>query len=222
MMLTIETGMQQVEALLHSYNGIHIEEVSDDRISLKGTITVNREALNFHLYKDYDIQIVIPIEKEELPYVIDVGNQIDVHYPHRYVDGRLCLETDTHIEMRFLDGFSLISWVDEYVEPYFFSYEYYQKYEEFPFGERSHGWMGVVETYSEIFNEKDIYKTVLLMKAIFMGNYRGHVLCPCSSGLKYRKCHGILTKRFYIDDRLKNIVMQDYELLLKEVKLQSE
>lgn len=72
----------------------------------------------------------------------------------------------------------------EYVEPYYFSYEFFQRYGEFPFGERGHDWEGIIQTYSDYFNEPDVVKTIKLMAFISGQKYRGHVLCPCGSGQK--------------------------------------
>lgn len=54
----------------------------------------------------------------------------------------------------------------EYVEPYYFSYEFFQRYGEFPFGERGHDWEGIIQTYSDYFNEPDVVKTIKLMAFI--------------------------------------------------------
>lgn len=118
-------------------------------------------------------KIVIPIESEKLPYVLDAGNHIDCNYPHRYLNGKLCLETDTSIRVRFVDGFSLEAWLEEFVEPYYFSYEFYQRYGEFPFGERGHDWKGIIQTYSDYFNEPDVVKTIRLMAFISDKNTAG-------------------------------------------------
>lgn len=222
MIISKESGIRQVEELLHLYKELQLESVFESRISLKGRILINRNALGFKLYKSYYMEIIIPLESEKTPYVIDLGGHIEDNYPHKYSDGKLCLETDTQIRVRFLDGLSIIEWIEEYVEPYYFSYEYYQRYGRYPFGERSHGAVGLIETYSEFFKEKDLMKTVLLMKAIAASNYRGHALCPCGSGKKYRQCHGECTKRFYFDNRLNSMVKSDYYLLMEEVKRYSE
>lgn len=217
MIISKESGLQQVQELLLLYKELQLESVTESRISLKGRILINRDALGFKLYKGYYMKIIIPLESEELPYVIDLGGHIEDVYPHKYSDGKLCLETDTQIRVRFLNGFSLTEWMEEYVELYYFSYEYHRRYGRYPFGERSHGVMGLIETYSEFFKEKDLIKTVLLMKAIVANNYRGHALCPCGSGMKYRQCHGEYTKRFYFDDRLNDMVKFDYYLLMEAV-----
>lgn len=222
MIFSKESAVQQVCKLLHRYKGLQINSMDERKISLKGEILINRISLGFTLCKRYCIEVVIPLDSDELPYVLDIENQIDNSYPHRYVDGKLCLETDTNIRIRFLNGFSLETWMSEYVETYFFSYEFYQRYGEFPFGERGHGFEGIIQTYSDFFNETDMGKTIRLMASISTRQYRGHSQCPCGSGLKLRSCHGPSIMKFYTDNRLKTIVRKDYFLLEEAVKKYDE
>ena len=104
----------------------------------------------------------------------------------------------------------------DFVEPYYFSYEYYHRYGVFPFGERAHGIEGVLQTYGEYFNELDYVKVFRLMEFIQFGQYRGHLPCPCGSGKKTRSCHGKFIKRFFENNNLKVIVQSDYNTI-KEV-----
>ena len=214
--------MQQVDSLLHKYPGLKIKSQSSTEIVLEGAIELNRKAKGYTLSGEYFIEVVIPLSAEELPYVLDKGNHIETCYPHRYIDGRLCLETDASIMLRFRDGFSLEAWMEEFVEPYFFSYEYYKRYGAFPFGERSHGLSGLVETYSDLWGEPDLKKTLLLMKAVSERDYRGHLPCPCGSGKKMRACHGPLLISFYEDQKLKRVVQRDFKYIGEEVRKYNE
>lgn len=222
MIFSKELAVQEVCNLLHQYNNLHVNSIDEERISLIGSITVNISSLGFTLYKTYRIEVIIPLDSDELPYVLDIGNQLNCTYPHRYSDGKLCLETDTNIRIRFIDGFSLKTWMEEYVETYFFSYEFYQRYGEFPFGERGHGWDGIIQTYSDFFHEVDSIKTIRIMAAISNNRYRGHELCPCGSGKKLRSCHGPFIMKFYTDNRLHEIVKKDFFLLKEAVQKYDE
>lgn len=213
-----ESAVQQATSLLCLYNKLQIRTIGETKIELVGSILVNRSSKGFQICKEYSVKIVIPLESKELPYVLDVGNQIDRSYPHRYADGKLCLETDTTIRIRFIDGFSLEAWMSEYVETYYFTYEFYQRYGEFPFGERGHGLDGIIQTYSDFFHESDDVKTIRIMASISNKKYRGHALCPCGSGQKLRSCHGPLTMKFYTDNRLKEIVREDFSLLKEAIQ----
>lgn len=209
MIFNRESAEQQIEELRHHYGDLDRESESEKEIILAGKIFVNRTHNGFTLRKSYAIKIVIPFDSEDLPYVIDVAGAIAKDYPHRYSDGRLCLETDTAIRIRFASEFSLLVWMQDYVETYFFSYEYYIRYGEFPFGERSHGIKGLLETYQDLFRTENLTQAASLVLFIRNQRYRGHIPCPCGSGLKLRNCHGKYIMKYCTDPELKKIVSCD-------------
>lgn len=186
MIFSKESALQQVKSLLQIYDKLHIEKESNQEIILTGEILVNRTASSYTLYKTYHIEVHIPFESDKLPYVFDIGNAIDSNYNHQYKDGPLCLETDFAIRIRFVDGLNLVSWMQEFVEPYFFSYEYYQRLGCFPFGERSHGIEGILQSFGDVFQETDNIKVCKILMFIYSDRYRGHLPCPCGSGKNIR------------------------------------
>lgn len=207
----------QIDSVLSTYPRLSMTESDSSYVRLTGAITVYRTAKGFTLNCDYDIQIIIPIG-DTLPSVVDVGNAIDAQYPHIYSNRQLCLETDATVYFRFIDGFDLLAWMDEFVEPYYFSYEFYRRYGYFPFGERNHGFIGILQSYQDLFSEPDMKKTYWLTEYIAISNYRGHHLCPCGSGQKIRNCHGPIIMPYMLDIRKKNIVTQDYNIVKKELE----
>lgn len=211
MIFSKESALQQVNSLLQIYDKLLIEKESNEEIILSGEILVNRTSLSYHVYKAYEIEIHIPFESDKLPYVFDIGNAIDSNYSHQYKDGPLCLETDFAIRIRFVDGLNLVSWMQEFVEPYFFSYEYYQRFGCFPFGERSHGNEGILQSFGDVFQETDNIKVYKILEFIYRDRYRGHLPCPCGSGKKMRACHGDSIKPFFVNDGLKKIVEDLFE-----------
>ena len=98
----------------------------------------------------------------------------------------------------------------DFVEPYYFSYEYFMKYGEFPFGERPHGTLGIVQTYREVFKESDDALILKFIKYIATNNYRGHLPCPCGSGKRTRNCHGKMLLQILNKKKLKSIITEDY------------
>lgn len=209
---------EQVHNLLNQYPHLTIAETESNQIRLMGTVTVNRSACNYTLQKSYLIEILIPVFDAELPKIKSLDKAIDKSYSHQNKeDGTLCLETDTAIKLRFIDAFNLTEWMDEYVEPYFFSYEYFCRFGCFPFGERSHWIMGLVETYQDIFNEHDYIKAYKLIKYAGTKNYVGHEECPCGSGHRLRKCHGPFLYPYMTDLRKKQIIQDDIDTIQEEI-----
>lgn len=216
MIYTKELALLQIKELLSIYKGLQINDIQNDRITVCGDILINRTANNFHLCKKYNLIFVIPIGIEKLPYVIDNGGHINKNYPHKNYDGSLCLEVDIIVRMRLKDNFTLINLVSDYVEPYLFSYEYYQRYNAYPFGERSHGLKGVCEVYEELFNETNKIKLLILMEN-FSTHYRGHSPCPCGSGKKTRDCHGLYVSKIVGNAEIKNQIYRDYQRLKRRL-----
>ena len=218
MIFTTDTLTPQLTELLQHYPDLKIISQKDNEVIVSGNISVFMKHPMYILRKTYGIKIIIPLNSEELPYVVDKDSYISKSYHHYYNTGKLCLETDSAIRLRFVDGFDLVAWMTEYVETYFFSYEYYMRYNYFPFGERAHGLDGVLQTYLDIFKIKDPYAVLRIMSYISLKPYRGHNNCPCGSNLKLRNCHGETILPFFTHPKKKEILKNDYEVICKEVK----
>ena len=218
MIFTEKSANCQINSLLCEYPNLKLVDSNSKLVHLKGSILVNRHFNKFILCKNYNIDVFIPIESYKLPYVVDSDKYISRNYHHYYSNGELCLATDTQIMIRFLNGFDLVQWMKEYVEIYFLSYEYFQRFGEFPFGERQHGCIGILETYQDLFFAKDLVATFNLMKYIVHNSYRGHHICPCGSGKRLRKCHGEVLLEFYKNEKLRAILLQDFDNIVEELK----
>lgn len=213
----------QVTALLDSYPKLKVVNLTPSIIVLAGAITVHRSYKDFPVLKTYNLELSIPIGTAEFPYIRDIGNHIDVDYLHKYNNGILCLATDTEIKIRFLNGFDLYTWMKDFVEPYYYSYEYYKRYACFPFGDRLHGQFGTLQTYADILETPDIAIAYRMIKEILITTaYRGHHPCLCGSGEKMRNCHGERILPFFKDIRLKDILENDEKLIEEEIKYLNE
>ena len=209
----------QLAELISRYPTLSIITDTDSHITLSGPIHVFRTYNGYTLNNSYSIEIGIPVNSQKLPYITDIGEHIDNAYHHLYTDTRqLCLATDTQIIFRFMDGFSLVAWMEEFVEPYYFSYEYYQRYGEFPFGERSHGTPGVLETYCDIFKTNNLAEAYLILCFICSSPYRGHLNCPCGSNKKIRNCHGAKMLIAYKSKDIMELIQKDFKLIDEYVK----
>ena len=215
--LTATDAPCQVADLIHHYPNLLVLEWDALHIRLKGVIDVYRTASNFTLDRSYNIEINIPVDSSDLPTVIDLDSAVDTSYPHRYKNGELCLETDTTIRLRFIDGMNLLEWVEEFVESYFFSFEYFKRFGVFPFGERPHGLDGLLNTYQELLDEADPRKAAALLKYCADENYRGHIDCPCGSGKRLRQCHGKALFPLMCDSRKKEVIRKDVEMIRKVI-----
>ncbi len=217
MIFTVETVTPQIAQLLHEYPDLAVVKFDSQVVLLRGQILVFRAYNDFTLRKTYTIDVVIPIGSDGLPFVIDTDGQIEQDYHHYYPNGMLCLATDSQIRIYFIDGFNLVEWMSEFVEVYYFSYEYYKRFGIFPFGERAHGSWGIIQTYQDFLMAKDIVEAYKLMRFIKHQEYRGHHICPCGSEKKLRNCHGQAMLRFYKDARIRKVMIDDLEAFDREL-----
>lgn len=209
---------KQIVDLTAHYPDLSITQNDSSTIILQGSINVCRIYNDYSVDKDYQVKICIDKNGTSLPYVVSLDNQISSIYPHRYSNGMLCLETDTALYLHFIDGFNLVEWMKDYVEVYFFSYEYYQRYLTFPFGERGHGVIGICQTYKDHLQCNNLGEALRIMNHIVSKSYRGHEMCPCGSQKKIRHCHGRYMLNFYNDKRKYNILEFDYSTIVEAIK----
>lgn len=94
------------------------------------------------------------------------------------------------MKRKFLEEPSFLGYVKNCLIPYLYSFSYKCRYGQLPFGELSHGLIGIREHYLELFHLKDVQSLSGLIAILAQENYRGHVLCPCGSGKRLRSCHG--------------------------------
>ena len=207
----------QIAQLQQAQPELQVIHSDDEMVQLHGGILVHRSFNDYTVRKIYTVDIIVPLDSDELPYVIDTGHHIEKSYPHRSEEGELCLATETEIRIRFIDGFDLAEWMTEYVEIYFFSYEYFERYGVFPFGERQHGCMGIIQTYQDLFETRDELSAYNIMVHITSHSYRGHHRCPCGSGQTIRNCHGSRMRLFYNDCRRNQILRNDIVLCQLEI-----
>lgn len=208
---------KQLNNLFAEQPMLKVVEKTDEIVTVEGQISVHGQVKQFVVNNKYDIRIIIPVDLGfQLPMVYETKDKIDKEYEHKYSDGGLCLETLGVIRLRFIDGFDLTKWFDEFVKPYFITYEYYKRFGVYPFGDRRHGANGIIDAYKEILHAEDDELTKKLMLHIAVNEYRGHSDCPCGSGNLLRKCHGKHMLPFYKNQEMKLILEHDLYEVLKE------
>lgn len=208
-------SLKRIEELLAEYPELHIENESEDDIKISGRISIHRSIKQFVLKKAYEIEIFVPKHEDMLPYVIDKGKAINIEYPHIYENGQLCIATDVDMQLAFSSDPSLVKWMKDFVEPYFVSYEYYERYGIYPLGERSHGADGIIQSYMDIF-DVDERSAKQIIYFLSYKQYRGHQPCPCGSGKRMRTCHSKLLLQFFENPTLHEQVRTDCMKIVME------
>ena len=143
-------------------------------------------------FDSYQIWTGIPASfPEDEPVVFETGRRIprivDRHVFPKH--GNCCigiweewlLTTPDHRFETFLNGI---------MHDYFVSQTYYEAKGEWPFGERSHGALGVLESYADLLGLAPGAKIVAdYLDLLSRQKIKGHAWCPCGSGKRLRQCH---------------------------------
>jgi hypothetical protein len=157
---------------------------------VKGILSFSAEYSGHRIDDEYSIELMIPEDfPENPPKAREIGGRIPRDF-HHFLDDSLCLGAPLAIKKRFKEEPTLLSFVDNSLIPYLYSFTYFSKYGKMPFGELSHGWFGILEYYQEIFNLKNNRAVLGLINILAEDNYRGHKKCPCGSKKRLRSCHG--------------------------------
>ncbi len=164
-----------------------------------------------YLYLCGSYEISIEHQPKTLPIAREIGGKItgvaaklgkkniDMHL---YPDGTLCLAAPMDLDIEFIKGFKLETYIDKFLVPYLFAQTYYAKRQIWIWGELSHGIWGLLEWLGrrEDYVPGDALVTYprLLeyakrenadVKALLSIRCRNHKPCPCGSNKKTRKCH---------------------------------
>lgn len=121
---------------------------------------------------------------------------------HKNHDGSACVCVAQERTERFPPGSSLLNFVENLAIPYLYSLSYFERFGRLPWGEYSHGAMGLLEYYDRknlpVPPDEDLLLLVASMKAS-TGRWRqfrrqllkqsGKRRCPCGSGKPFTRCH---------------------------------
>ena len=175
---------------------------------------------------DFNNQLPLPLVKEINGRIEKIAKDKkkklkDLHVNYGDINKGLCLcsrfEAFKYVN-KFKNSLSpCINFIQELVIPFLYGISYFEKYDYFPFGGIDHGPLGLVkeENNKECFKYLPDYLKILPEEAMgFIDEYSNffklkniickkeklgrNKLCPCNSGLKYKKCHldivNIITK----------------------------
>lgn len=179
--------------LLDAYEGLEREDGQSGEVVVSGSFALDATYDGIRLVEDFKLRLLVPGDyPESLPAVKEVSGIIGSEYEHLYRDGTLCLGVQGELLLSQLENPSLVAFLDGPVRSYLYSYLFRKRYGRYPFGDRAHGAAGILQYYGELFEEADPVAVVALLEAVCADGYRGHLPCPCGSGLIGRKCHGRL------------------------------
>ena len=162
---------------------------STDVIILDGPFVVSGPKGPFDCYQ---VQAGIPANFPwEEPVVLETGGRIpkvvDRHvFPS---SGHCCLGIWEEWLLTAPDH-SFEAFLTECFHNYFVSQSWFEAKGEWPYGQRSHGKEGVIESYAELLGTtRDADLMADYLRLLSRAEIKGHAACPCGSGLRLRNCH---------------------------------
>ena len=133
---------------------------------IEGRIEINLHHNGYYVNNNYDIKIIIDNESPFSSKVYETKGAIREDYEHKYTDGMLCLSTPIDLKLAEAKDCSLVVFFYDFIEPYFFSYEYFERYGYYPFNDRCHGSVGILDSYCDLTGIKDYEKLAKLIMDI--------------------------------------------------------
>lgn len=209
---------EAISALLEKYGKFERFNNIHDTTVLIGPYSLNAVHNGVRLVEDFTLQLIVPADyPNSLPKVSELTGIINPCYEHLYPDGTFCLGVQGELLIAQLDNPSLSAFLDGPVCSFLYSYLFHEHYGRYPFGDRAHGAIGILQYYEELFGETDLVRTIMLLWAVCFGKYRGHLPCPCGSGLATRKCHGEILLKLKNSGAMSAFTF-DFETIVSELE----
>lgn len=181
-------------ALESEFPHLHVV-VRDSYTVLTGDLPL---VLDGRVVDSFSIEVVIPPEgpRHTVPVVRELGGRVPwVADRHVYSDGRACLFVEAEYWFRHPDGLDLVEFLRGPVTSYFVGQLLYEQEKRWPFGERSHGALGVVEFYAPLVGSRDPRVIKQFVEMVVAKKMRSTWRCPCGSGHRLWGCHGDVVRR---------------------------
>lgn len=185
---------RQIVEFLSKYSSFNIARKDIKGIELVGAYVMDAQYNGVRLTDDFLLRIMVPVDyPKAVPLVFEDSRRIPNGYEHTFQDGHLCLGVEGELVLGLENDPSLIDFFRGPVIACLYAYIFFDRYGRYPFGDRKHGAEGILQFYEEFFDVKSsISAYKLLSYAIEKppSKQKGHLLCPCGSGLRTRNCHG--------------------------------
>jgi hypothetical protein len=137
------------------------------------------------------VRIEVPARfPRSLPIVVETGGRIPKDF-HRNPNWTLCLGSPLAQTLAIRDEPTLGTFIDVVIVPYLYSHAYYARFGKMPFGELSHGAVGLENDVRRIFRLPfGTDSAEFLRLASLKRRHANKQVCPCQSGSPVGRCHG--------------------------------
>ncbi len=165
--------------------------VCDERetVFIRGSLAIVHDGETLDRYQ---VEIEFPPDyPRALPMVRETGGRIPrVINRHVYPgSGNACLVVDEEWLLSAGGTISFVEFMEGPVRNFFLGQSLVEAGRRWPFGERSHGGKGLVETYGEWFGTQEEGVVLTYLRYLSGKKVKGHWACPCGGGRSLRDCH---------------------------------
>lgn len=183
--------LEDLEIFLVKQPEMEITLTENEKYTIEGFYNLSSSFNNIYLDGRYNIKIEVSKKYPEIiPKVLDIDKTIPENFEHFHADRSFCLGSPMELYLLALE-YKISEFLIKLIDSYLYSVTYFLKYNsQFPYGERSHGIIGILDFWKEYLNTDDFKIIYNIMSYASKGNYRGHNPCPCGSQEKLRNCHG--------------------------------
>ncbi|MFV8256650.1 hypothetical protein ACNQKP_02525 [Bdellovibrio bacteriovorus] len=199
------------EEIEHSFPGLRLV-LHEGKVIAKGRFDVYADG---KIYDSYSISIhFLDGHPQSLPLVFEEGGKIPkIADRHVNIDGSACLFVFFERKKYWSNPRSLTQFLGGAVNAYFYSQSYYSKNGTYPFGERNHDVLGVLEAIQEHSGVESLEHAVKVVRLLEHKELKGHWSCPCGRGKALRECHGP-----YISELKKILSPDDAKSVMNRIK----
>jgi hypothetical protein len=137
----------------------------------------------------YQVEIRFPHDyPTTMPVVEEIGGRI-LRTPDRHIsgDGSACLLVPE--EWLLAGDQSFGAFLDGPMKNFFLGQLLVDAGKPWPFGQRLHGYEGLLEAYMELLGISDPTQVVAYFDCLRRKALKGHFDCPCGSNKRLRNCH---------------------------------
>ena len=174
--------------LEREFPGLHLVE-HDGQLVVSGEFAIADEGRVLDLF---EIELVLPAEgpRAGLPVVREVGGRVPPT-PERHVnwDGTACVGVPDEFWYRHPEGIDVPEFLRGPVRNYFLGQSLVEAGQPWPFGERAHGFAGIVEFYAPLLGTSDPTRVRAFLRLLAQEALQDEMACPCESGQPVGECH---------------------------------
>jgi hypothetical protein len=188
-----ETWFEQGPALLEEVCRAIAADQPDLRVSIvdgavqvRGSYAVRDSGV---VLDHYQVAIRFPRDyPKTVPVVEEIGGRIPrITDRHISGDGTACLLVPE--EWLLAGDQSFRAFLDGPIRNFFLGQILVEAGKPWPFGERSHGYDGLIESYMDLLAITDPARVIAYFNCLRRKALKGHFDCPCGSNKRLRNCH---------------------------------